>query len=335
MSMVEHFEVSCDDEGMRLDRWLRSRFPGVGFVHAQKLIRSGQIRIDGGRVKADTRVKAGQSIRIPPIVPAPSSKQTKQNKFSLDDINYIESLVIYRDHHVIALNKPPGLATQGGSGISEHVDRLLPALSGDNDVIPRLVHRLDRDTSGVLLIALNRTAAAALSKSLKSKRAQKIYWAIARGIPSPSPGRISNFIAPDEQGNRASQVVVRQGTPSAQHAVTNFEIVDRAGAKVSWIKLEPETGRKHQLRVHMAHIGHPILFDSRYFNVENWSVPGGLVEMLCLHARRIVLPHPAGGILDVRAKLPEHLKYAFDLLGFDQNTHGADLSIGGEKADGY
>ncbi|NND49055.1 MAG: RluA family pseudouridine synthase [Rhizobiales bacterium] len=331
MSGVQHREVASGDDGMRLDRWLRSQFPGVGFAHAQKLIRSGQIRVDGGRAKADTRLEAGQSIRVPPLADAPARKKSPAEALSSEDHKFIRSLVIHQDDRVIALNKPPGLATQGGTGVRAHVDRLLIGLQGRHDERPRLVHRLDRDTSGVLLIARDRAAAASLTKSLKSRHARKIYWALVRGVPAGEGGRISNFIGPDAATRGETQCVLHQGEPGAVHAVSRFSLIDRAGTRVSWVKLEPETGRKHQLRVHMAHIGHEVLGDRRYLDVQNWEAPGGLEEGLYLHARRIILPHPSGGTLDVTAAMPEHMAHGFQLLGFDETLADAsepeDLSV--------
>ena len=322
MSPVQHCEVAAGDAGMRLDRWLRARFPGVGFAQAQKLIRSGQIRVDGGRARAETRLAAGQSVRVPPLGPLP--ERAAEIVLSKEDRAFIRSLVIHEDNEVMALDKPSGLATQGGTGVAQHVDRLLAGLVGEGEERPRLVHRLDQDTSGVLLVAKTRAAAASLAQSLKSKRARKIYWAIVRGVPGESAGRISTFLAPDSRTRGETQRVVRQGAEGAVHAVTRWSVLEPIGSRLSWFKLEPETGRKHQLRVHMAHLGHPIIGDPRYFDVQNWERPGGLENRLHLHARRVLVPHPRGGVLDVCAGVGGHMARAFDLLGLDPRLDGAD-----------
>jgi 23S rRNA pseudouridine955/2504/2580 synthase len=320
---VAHLEVKPADSGMRLDRWLRTQFPAVGFARAQKLIRSGQIRVDGGRARGETRLEAGQSVRVPPLAAAPAPRRGGPRPLSDEDRALIGSLVIHEDETVFVLNKPAGLATQGGTGVTTHVDRLLAGLQGGEPERPRLVHRLDRETSGVLLVARNRGAARALAHSLKSRRARKVYWALVRGVPSPASGRISTFIGPDGRTRSETQRVARQGEPEAVHAVTRYALVDRVGARLSWLRLEPETGRKHQLRVHLAHIGHPVIGDPRYFDVENWELPGGLEDRLHLHARRIIVPHPDGGTLDVSAELSPHMARAFALLGLEAGTAGA------------
>jgi 23S rRNA pseudouridine955/2504/2580 synthase len=326
MSGVEHREVAAGDAGMRLDRWLRAQFPGVGFTHAQKLIRSGQIRVDGGRARAETRLAAGQSVRVPPLGPVAVARRSPPTLAPGDEA-LIRSLVIHEDDRVIVLNKPPGLATQGGSKVGAHIDRLLGALQGGAAERPRLVHRLDRETSGALLVARDRAAASALARSLKSRLARKVYWALVRGVPGSEIGRISTFLGPDAATRGEAQRVLEQGEPGAVHAVSRFMLVDRAGTRLAWLRLEPETGRKHQLRVHMAHIGHPIVGDRRYFRVENWELPGGLEDRLYLHARRIVVPHPSRGVLDVTAPTPAHMARAFDLLGFDRRQSGADEPV--------
>lgn len=312
MSGVAHLEVGAGEAGMRLDRWLRAHYPKVGFGHAQKLIRSGQIRIDGARAKGETRLEVGQTIRVPPLAEAgPAPREAA----SAEDRERATAMVLRRDDHLVALNKPPGLPTQGGSGVADHVDRLLPALVAEGAEPPRLVHRLDRDTSGVLLVALTRRVAASLAAALRTKRARKLYWALVKGVPRPSVGRISTYLAPEGKDGQGMRLA-RHGAPGAVHAVTRYRVLDRAGDRIAWVALAPETGRKHQLRVHMAHIGHPILGDGRYLKVQNWQPPGGVPAGLMLHARRIAVPHPAGGVLDVTAPPPEAFAGALAALGF-------------------
>lgn len=308
---------------MRLDRWFKSHFPGLGFGHLQKLLRTGQVRVDGKRVDAATRIATGQVVRIPPMqTDARVSATDKANarprprKLNDSDRQAVEAMVLYEDREVMVLNKPAGLAVQGGSGLTRHLDGMLEAFRDAKGEKPRLVHRLDRETSGILLLAKTRKAAQSLTKSFRARQTRKIYWAMVAGVPKPRQGRISTYLARDEENERMR--VARHGEEDAQHSVSLYSVVENAGPKVSWVSLRPITGRTHQLRAHMAHIGHPILGDPRYFNIENWEAPGGVQNKLHLHARRIVIPHPSGrGSLDVSAPLPAHMQQTWNLLGFD------------------
>ncbi|GGE83323.1 pseudouridine synthase [Stappia taiwanensis] len=308
---------------MRLDRWFKSHFPGLGFGHLQKLLRTGQVRVDGKRVDAATRIATGQVVRIPPMqTDARVSATDKANarprprKLNDSDRQAVEAMVLYEDREVMVLNKPAGLAVQGGSGLTRHLDGMLEAFRDAKGEKPRLVHRLDRETSGILLLAKTRKAAQSLTKSFRARQTRKIYWAMVAGVPKPRQGRISTYLARDEANERMR--VARHGEEDAQHSVSLYSVVENAGSKVSWVSLRPITGRTHQLRAHMAHIGHPILGDPRYFNIENWEAPGGVQNKLHLHARRIVIPHPSGrGSLDVSAPLPAHMQQTWNLLGFD------------------
>jgi 23S rRNA pseudouridine955/2504/2580 synthase len=223
----------------------------------------------------------------------------------------------------MVLNKPMGLAVQGGSGTTRHVDGMLGALRGPgvDAQRPRLVHRLDKDTAGCLLIAKSRFAAAALAKSFRARSTRKTYWALVAGVPKPRQGRVSTYLAKEEREEDSFMRVARHGEKDAVHAVTYYAVVETAAQRLAWLSLKPVTGRTHQLRAHMAHIGHPIVGDPKYFNIENWEVPGGLQLKLHLLARRIAVPHPRGGVIDVSAPLPPHMQQSWNLLGFDTSRY--------------
>ncbi|MEM8551814.1 MAG: RluA family pseudouridine synthase [Pseudomonadota bacterium] len=309
MAQVEHISVSDDDAGMRLDRWLRQRFPAVPLGALSKVVRTGQVRVDGARARMETRLAAGQNVRIPPIN-APAGKVTPA---ATDDAARLEAMVIHRDDALVVLNKPFGLAVQGGSGVTRHVDGMLEAWRDRSGRKPRLVHRLDRDTTGALVVALKRSVAADLAEAFRGREAQKTYLALVRGHPSPEAGRIATLIARDPDDGEL-MAVPRTKSKDAQKAVTHYETLDRSG-QFSLLRLQPVTGRTHQLRVHAAHMGVPILGDPKYFNVENWALPGGLQNRLHLHAWRLELPHPKGGTLSVQAPLSPHFAQSLSVLG--------------------
>ncbi|ORE96605.1 ribosomal large subunit pseudouridine synthase C [Stappia sp. 22II-S9-Z10] len=311
---VSHVEVDPDDAGMRLDRWLRRGFPDVPLGALSKIVRTGQLRVDGARVKLETRLEAGQSVRLPPqMTGGASAAPAGPVSGAAGDAAALEAMVIYRDEAIVVLNKPFGLAVQGGSGISRHVDGMLEAWRDKKGRKPRLVHRLDRDTTGVLVIALKRSIAAALAETFKGRDAEKTYWALTRGHPSPDEGRISTWMGRDLRDSE-KMAVLPQKTKEAQRATTLYETLDRSG-QLSLLRLSPVTGRTHQLRVHCAHIGVPIIGDPKYFNVENWALPGGIQNRLHLHARHITLPHPDGGTLNVTAPVSPHFHQSLTVLG--------------------
>jgi 23S rRNA pseudouridine955/2504/2580 synthase len=314
MTGVQTLEVENGEAGARLDKWFKRRFPHVPNGRLQKLLRTGQIRVDGGRVKADTRLEAGQSVRVPPLPDAEAPPPTAG--ISQKDRAFIRSLVIYQDDDVIALDKPAGLAVQGGTKTTRHLDGLLDGLARKGER-PRLAHRLDRDTSGVILLGRTPAATAALAKAFQSHAAEKTYWAIVRGVPRPPQGLIKGFIKKGKAGGGDRELMVRakHGEEGAHHARTLYAVVAEAGRRAAWVALRPETGRTHQLRFHMAEIGHSICGDRKY--VCDIPEPQGLPEGLMLHARSIDLPHPSGrGRLVVEAPLPPHLAGAFAALGF-------------------
>jgi 23S rRNA pseudouridine955/2504/2580 synthase len=337
---VETRTVSRDESGMRLDRWFRTHYPALPFGHLQKLLRTGQVRVDGGRARTNTRLEPGQRVRVPPIEkkaiaepphphPRPLAAGEREPRRAsgaavrgLGDKEFLRSITLWEDDDVLVLNKPMGLAVQGGSGTVRHVDGMLEALRDKHGQRPRLVHRLDKDTSGVLLIAKTRLAAAALAKTFRSRSARKIYWALVAGVPRPRQGRVSTYLA-KEGGPRGERMrVARHGEDEASHAVTYYAVVDQAAQKLAWLSLKPVTGRTHQLRAHMAHIGHPIVGDEKYFDKENWELPLGMQNRLHLLARRIVIPHPRGqGVIDVTAPLPPHMQQSWNLLGLDARQY--------------
>ena len=316
MSGVRQQAVARDEDGMRLDRWFGVHFPEVSFVHLQKLIRTGQVRIDSGRAKTNSRLATGQLVRVPPLE---AEVRRIEQKANAGDAAFLRDLILYEDDELYVFNKPAGLASQGGSGTTRHMDGLLKSLPNKQGEPPRLVHRLDRDTSGVLVVAKTRASASHFGTVFRSRSARKIYWAIVYSIPNPRQGSISCFLAKQIVGDTEQMAVVEQNYPGAQHSMTYYSTTDMAARRFAWVTLKPVTGRTHQLRVHMQQLGNPIIGDPRYFNIENWQGAPGLGEGLHLHARRIRLPLRNGKEIDVSAPLPPHMQQSFDALGFDPN----------------
>ena len=325
---VETIEVARGEGGLRLDRWFRVHFPEVGYSYLQKLLRSGQVRIDGKRVQANARVEAGQQVRVPAVVRQPAKPRPSMVPplgLSKGDRDFIEGLILYEDEHVVVLNKPYGVAVQGGTGTKRHIDGLLAGMADRFGDRPRLVHRLDRDTTGVLLVAKHRDAAAKLGRIFQTRSAAKTYWALVKGVPKPPQGKVEAALvkAAGPDGDR-----VRKALPGEQakamHATTHYSVIDRVAHKAAWVSLKPVTGRQHQLRAHMALIGNPIVGDNKYEG-DKVLADSGIEPKLHLHARRIVIPHPAsGGNIDVTAPLPEHMRRTWELLGLDARRFDAD-----------
>jgi 23S rRNA pseudouridine955/2504/2580 synthase len=319
---VQTVTVTPDEDKMRVDRFFEARFPGLSFSHIQRIIRKGEVRVNGKRTEPKARLAAGQAVRIPPLkLEAP--RLSDEAPAALKDRAFLQSITLYEDADVLVLNKPMGLAVQGGSGTTRHIDGMLAALRGPGADAqrPRLVHRLDKDTAGCLLVAKTRFAAAALAKTFRTRSARKIYWALVVGVPKPKQGRVSTYLAKQEVEEDSYMRIAKHGDKDAMHAVTYYAVVETAAQKLAWISLKPVTGRTHQLRAHMAHIGHPIVGDPKYFNIENWELPGGMQNKLHLLARRIVVPHPRGGVIDVSAPLPPHMQQSWNLLGFDATRY--------------
>ncbi len=316
---VKRYIVSPDENGMRLDRWFKLHMPQVTFAYLNKLTRTGQVRVEGGRVKTSTRLAAQQEIRVPPLAydARPADRPKGEAKpLSAADRKYLESLVIHEDRDLYVMNKPAGLAVQGGSKTVRHLDGLLMGLANEKGERPLLVHRLDRDTSGVIVVAKRRSVASALGKLFATRAVRKTYWAIVKGVPSPLQGKIDVDLikarGPDGDVIRAGE----RGEENVRRAVTFYATVDRAPPVAAWVSLKPVTGRQHQLRAHMAHIGAPILGDDKYGGLD--GLPDGIAPKLHLHARRIAFPHPREGEVDVTADLPPHIYETMELLGFDQ-----------------
>ena len=325
MAGVETRVVSRAEDGMRLDRWFKTHYASLPHSRLEKLLRTGQVRVDGGRAKASTRLAAGQTVRIPPLPDTPPPPMPAQ-ALSKADRTFLASITLYEDDDLLVLNKPSGIAVQGGTKTTHHVDRLLEGLGDGPETRPRLVHRLDRDTTGVLVIAKRRAIAAKLGRAFQTRSVRKIYWALVHGVPKPPQGKIDAALvkAGGPDGDRVRKA--RAGEQDiAQSAVTHYAVVDRAGQKVAFVSLKPVTGRQHQLRAHMAIIGHPILGDGKYQGDKN--LPEGIPNRLYLHARRISFPHPSGeGIVDITAPLPEHMAKAFALLGFAEGNEAETAS---------
>jgi 23S rRNA pseudouridine955/2504/2580 synthase len=316
-SGVQNVAVTADEAGMRVDRFFEARFPSLSFSHIQRVIRKGEVRVDGKRTQPKNRLQAGQSVRIPPLrldAPKPHAGGGEAGDKTRE---FLKSITLYEDADALVLNKPMGLAVQGGSGTVRHLDGMLDVLRDAHGQRPRLVHRIDKDTAGCLLVAKTRFAATALAKTFRSRSARKTYWALVAGVPKVQQGRISTYLAKEEREDESVMRIARHGEKGASHAVTYYAVVETAGPLLSWLSLKPVTGRTHQLRAHMAHIDHPIVGDPKYFSIENWQLPGGMQNKLHLLARRIVVPHPRGGIIDATAPLPPHMQQSWNLLGFD------------------
>ena len=328
--MSESLTVGKDEGGVRLDRWFKRHFPALGHGPLEKLLRTGQVRVDGRRAKAGDRLEPGQTIRIPPQLrhsadgqAAAVARLSHDTSLSDADQKLIQGLVIFEDQTVFVLNKPSGLATQGGSGINRHVDGLLEGLQGKKRQRPRLVHRLDRDTSGVLVVARTVPAAAALSESLRRRDAQKIYWALTKGVPKPQQGTVHLALAKDSptgsRGRDEKMLGVEDDAEGAKHATTHYAVMGTAANHYAWVALKPVTGRTHQIRAHLAHLGTPIVGDYKYGGAEARGM-GELEDRLHLHARAIDIAHPEGGRLVSVAKLPPHMLRAWKLFGFDPDS---------------
>ncbi|HQF31956.1 MAG TPA: RluA family pseudouridine synthase, partial [Hyphomicrobiales bacterium] len=285
----------------------------------------GQVRVDGKRAKANARLEAGQTVRVPPLPEVPEGdRPAPKRRVSAEDAAFVRSLVLHEDRDLFVLNKPFGLAVQGGSKTVRHLDGMLDALAGPDGERPRLVHRLDRDTSGVLVLARTRQAASQLGKVFRSRSARKIYWAVLHGVPKPAQGKITAALAKVAAADGEKVVPVDPNDEEAMRAVTYYSVIEKAGQKFAWVSLKPVTGRTHQLRAHTALIGHPIVGDPKYGLEEiakEGRELGGIENKLHLMARRLVIPHPRGGTLDITAPLPEHMRRSFDKLGFDTSAY--------------
>ena len=316
-TQVQTVTVTPDEGNMRVDRFLEARFPGLSFSHIQRIVRKGELRVEGKRVDSKDRLQQGQKVRIPPLKLDPPRKSSGLSEAEEKNLAALKAMVLFEDDDLMVLNKPAGLAVQGGSGTVRHVDQMLEAMRDAKGQKPRLVHRLDKETAGCLLVAKTRFAASELTGAFRSRSARKIYWALVAGVPKPKQGRISTYLAKEEREDDSFMRVAKHGEEGASHAVSYYAVIETAAQKLAWVSLKPVTGRTHQLRAHMEHIGHPIVGDPKYFQKENWELPGGIQNRLHLLARRIAIPHPRGGVVDVTAPLPPHMQQSWNLLGLD------------------
>lgn len=317
MSGVQNLQVQSDDADIRLDRWFKRHFPDLSHGHLEKFLRKGHIRVDGKRAKSNTRIEEGQSIRIPPLeqVMAHKPKWKPKIEVSERDIEALRQSILHQDDHIIAINKPAGLAVQGGTGTHKHVDAMLDGLQFEKKERPKLVHRLDKDTSGVLLLARTTKAATALTQAFKTKEVMKIYWAVVVGVPRPRHGRI-DIPLEKRPGHKGEQMVADE---EGKKAITYYHVIENAARKAAWLAMMPETGRTHQLRVHCAEMGTPVLGDGKYGGKEAFFEGAeGVANQLHLHAKGLRIFHPGGGILEVSAPLPDHMKATWKYLGFDE-----------------
>ena len=339
MSQVQNLPVGKDEGDQRLDRWLKRRFPHLQQGRIEKMCRKGEIRIDGGRVKSSTRVEEGQMVRIPPL-PDPNAVDDRPRDISPADVKMIQGCVIYKDDDVIVLNKPAGLPTQGGSKQTRHVDGLAEALKFGYEEKPRLVHRLDKDTSGVLVLARTRMAAKALTEAFRHRNTEKIYWALVAGVPIPKLGSVKyGLVKQAGHGSKGENEKMRcvhpkdiDSTFGAKRAHTDYTVLTSLADRTAWLALMPITGRTHQLRAHMAEIGHPIIGDGKYGGSaqenlgDGWGAGMGeeIGRKLHLHARSLKIEHPTTGkILFIKASLPPHMKNTWDFVGWAE-SHAPD-----------
>ncbi len=330
MSGVQMLQVGEGEGDVRLDRWLRKRFPNLTQGAIEKMCRKGELRVDGGRVTSSTRVQDGQAVRVPPL-PDMGQPAPPPSRIGRGDEAMIQAAVLWKDEHIIALNKPPGLPSQGGSGQGDrHVDGLAPALMFGYKEPPKLVHRLDKDTSGVLLLARTDRVARGLSEALRHRNVSKIYWAAVAGVPSPRAGTIRFGLVKEggrgDEKMRAIHPREVEATPGAKRAMTEFATIENAGGRLAWVAMQPVTGRTHQLRAHMAELGHPILGDGKYGGSgqenlgDGWGagVGGDLSRKLHLHARTLIVEHPVTkSLLTLTAPLPPHMQQTWDYLGWN------------------
>ena len=316
MSKVQKIIVTEDEDGIRLDRWFKRHFPVLGHGRMEKLLRTGQVRLDGGRVKSAARLEKGQTIRVPPLGLAVTERADKLPVVALSegDVASVQSMVLYRDEDIIVINKPPGLAVQGGSKVSRHLDGLLEGLIFDKNERPKLVHRLDKDTSGIMLLGRNAFAASKLTAAFRSRDIAKIYWALVVGVPNPKAGHIN---APIIKQGVAGEQRMAATQLNALSAVSDFVTVETAGRRVAWLALRPQTGRTHQLRVHCNVLGTPILGDGKYGGKEAFIEGLPAPNKLHLHARSLEFDHPRGGRMKYEAPLSKNMEKTWRFFGFN------------------
>ena len=328
--MPELRTIDADDDGIRIDRWFKRHYPHVTHVLLEKLLRKGEVRLDGKRAKAADRIAVGQAMRLPPQVvhakdqrpekPQTDNKTDAKHPLASKDMGSLADRILYMDKQVIVIDKPPGLATQGGSGLTRHVDGMLESLQYEKPTRPKLVHRLDRDTSGVLLIARTALAASGLSASLALRDTSKVYWALTRGVPKQKNGVVKGALAKEgghgPHGRDERMAMTEEGEEGAKFSLTEYAVMATAGTEFAWVAARPITGRTHQIRVHLASLGTPIVGDFKYGGTDSRG-RGDIADKLHLHARSIDIGRPDGGRLQATAPLPPHMVKSWKLLGFD------------------
>jgi len=307
--------VTEDEAGIRLDRWFKRHFPALSHGVLQKLLRTGQVRVAGKRAETSARLEAGQEIRVPPQAIQATILKKQAVQISSD----LKKLVLFEDDDVIAINKPPGLAVQGGTGLRENLDDMLVGLARKGDKKPKLVHRLDRDTSGVLLLARTTFAATKLTEAFRHRDTQKIYWGVTQGVPKPMRGKISAPLL--KVGELMKVAESDEEDEFAKSATTLYQVVESAKGLAAFVALWPISGRTHQLRVHMAYVGAPLIGDRLYGEGKPNALPVDEIgKGLHLHARRLIMPHPRRGTIDVVAPLPPAMRQTWDWFGFDMSA---------------
>jgi 23S rRNA pseudouridine955/2504/2580 synthase len=323
MSGVQQITIGDDEGDQRLDRWFKKHFPDLNHGRLEKLLRTGQVRLDGKRAKASDRIAAGQVLRVPPIAAPQDDDKPRAPRppkpVSEQDAKTLRDAVLFKDADVLVIDKPAGLAVQGGTGLDKNLDAMLDSLKFDAAERPRLVHRLDKDTSGVLVLARNAKAARELAEAFRDKSARKVYWAVVVGIPRPDHGTIDAPLS-KQAGAYGERVGVDED--EGRHAVTRYSMIERAGNRAAWVALMPETGRTHQLRAHCVILGTPILGDGKYGGIEAHLARENLSRKLHLHARSIKIPHPRKGWIEATAPLPPHMLETWKFFGFSSETDG-------------
>ncbi len=312
--MPELRQVASDDDGIRLDRWFKRHYPALTHARLEKLLRKGEVRLDGKRAKSADRLSTGQTLRLPPQV-IHDKAEARPKSAPAQTTRKLEDMILYMDKHLFVLNKPSALATQGGSGLKEHVDGMLDQITYEKNTRPKLVHRLDRDTSGVLLVARTSQSAAGLSRALAERNASKIYWALVKGVPREKHGVIKGALAKEGVRGRDERMEISDHE-DAKSALTEYAVMGQAGQEFAWIAAKPVTGRTHQIRVHLASLGTPIVGDFKYGGT-GAKGKGAIADKLHLHARSLDIARPDGGRLQVTAPLPPHMLKSWELLGFD------------------
>ncbi len=319
MSKITIVQIADDEGNLRLDRWFKRHYPYTTHAQLQKLLRKGSVRVEGKRAKANTRLEAGQSIRVPPLVDVnritKPQKNIKHFCASKSEITDLHERILHIDDDIIVLNKPPGIPVQGGTRVKNSIDAMLGCLKFEKAFRPKLVHRLDKDTSGVLLLGRSSEAAAKLTAAFRAKAMRKIYWAIVVGRVELSSGRIDIALS-KLSGKKGERMV--PDPENGRQAVTFYQTIDRVSRKVTWLSLEPQTGRTHQLRAHLEALGTPILGDGKYGGSKSFIQGSGLSRKMHLHARAIRVPHPSGEHIEVIAPLPAHMSATWRFFGFDE-----------------